>query len=49
MIMTNKLTAEEIKDKLLEVARNRCEPPVDEQMVASIAERVANYPGPKEE
>ena len=47
--MTNKLTAEEIKDELLKVVRNRCEPPVDEQMVAKIAERAANYPDAKEE
>jgi|HubBroStandDraft_2_1064218.scaffolds.fasta_scaffold7175645_1 hypothetical protein len=47
--MTNKLTAEEIKNELLRVARNRCEPPVDEQMVAKIAERVVNYLDTKEE
>jgi hypothetical protein len=46
--MTNKLTAEEIKTELLKVARNRCEPPVDEQMVANIAERAANYPDTEE-
>ncbi len=42
--MTNKLTAERNQRRVVEVAHNRCEPPVDEQMVAKIAERVANYP-----
>ena len=33
MTVANELTTKEIKDKLSKVARNRCEPPVDEQMV----------------
>lgn len=46
--MTNGLTVEEIKKVLLEHARERCEPPVDEKMVARIAESVAKYPASAE-